>query len=256
MLEDVLERIEKAKKMAEMDLSKVDSNILVNMKGRKQRAAESLGNLYYEYKSALSPNILFILASGSGCKKLADVAEEDYAAMSYPAEIMFEEIVSRIDTSNYVNKSMSSSVVDILSSCLEDRMIEIGVKAYPAIVYTDKYAKLLKSKDDLVTVSARMITDMVGSEIVGVDILDRVAMRAVKKSFKGKVLPVVLYSKDTALINKLAHAFEDTLTDKVFTVYSGVPSVKGGSKPTATVSGKVSKESVGKAMKKIKDLLN
>lgn len=253
MLKEILEDIEKNKEMATRDLTKVDASIFTTMSGKKRRAKENLKELYHEYKNELKTRISFIMVNGKGCKKFAEVTAEEFAGVVQPAEGFYEDIVGRINPANYKNKTLNNSIVDILASYLEDKAHEVGVLGYPALVFSDKYAKRLNNKEDLVEVFTRMINDNVGAEFVGADLLEKAAIEAVNKNFAGRVLPIVVYSTNNELIDVLSKTFYEKLTPKVFKVSAGVISKKDSEDSVAKVTGKINKKSVKEALEIIRD---
>jgi len=252
MLKNILKEIDKNKQMAATNLEEVEWNIKSTMEGQVRRAKENLKNLFYDYKNALKSRVTFIMVNGKGSKKFAEVASENYSALSYNAEDFYKEIVDKVDTVNYLGRNLSSSLVDILSSVLEETALEVGITGYPALLYKEKYAVLLDTKEDLVGVFKKMLNEEVGAEFVGLALLDKAATAAAKNSFAGSVLPIVIYSQDNGLLEALSKDFNKMLTPNVFTVTAGIASKEVSEKSLTSVTGKISKTSVGEALKEIR----
>ena len=251
MLKNILKEIDKNKQMASTELETVEWNVKASVEGQVRRAKENLKNLFYDYKNALKSKVIFILVNGKGSKKFADTAAKNYAGFSYNAEDFYKEIVDQVDTANYIGRKLSNSTVDILSSVLQEKALEVGISGYPALLYREKYSTLLNSKEDLVDAFKNMLNEEVGAEFVGLTLLDKAAVEAANQRFSGDRLAIVIYSQDSGLLNSLSKDFNKMLTPNVFTVTAGIASKEVSEKSLTSISGKIDKDSVGTALKEV-----
>jgi len=252
MLKAILKDIEKNKAMAATELETVEWNVKATVEGQVRRAKENLKSLFFDYKNALKSRVIFIMVNGKGNKKFAEVASANYSGISYDANDFYSEIVDQVDTANYIGRPLSNSTVDILSAVLEEKALEVGISGYPALLYKEKYATLLNSKEDLLGAFKKMLNEEVGGEFVGLSLLDQAATQAAKSGFSGTVLPIVIYSQDNDLLSDLSRDFNKMLTPNVFTVTAGIASKEVSEKSLTSVTGKITKASVGTAMKEVR----
>ncbi|HEX9804388.1 MAG TPA: hypothetical protein VGA67_01795 [Candidatus Dojkabacteria bacterium] len=255
MLKEILKNIERNKEIASRDPEAVPHEIAAVARGDIMRSKENLKELFYQYKNALKERVIFIMVNGKASKKFAETVDKNFSGMSFKAEEFYTKLVDQVDPQNYENKSLGNSMVDILSAVLENRALEIGVTAYPALLYKEKYASLIETKEDLVKVFSKMVNEQIGAEFVGVDLLDQAAEQAVKKRFSGSILPLVVYTEDNDLLTALAKDFYEKLTPNVFVITAGIASKEVSENSLTTVTGKITKKSVGEALKEVKNNL-
>jgi len=254
MLKQILEDINKNKKLADTDLSDVHPSILTSVSGDKRRAKENLEELYFTYKNHLKSRVIFVLVNGKSSKKFSEVAAANFNGSIFTGESFYEEIVNKVDTQNYIGRTASSSLVDILSSVLGDKASDIGITGYPALLFkSEQTAFLLNEKKDLVNIFKDMLNEQVGSEFVGLDFLEKVAIESVNSNFSGSVKPIFIHSQDISLLETFAKDFHQRLTPNVFTVTAGIASKEVSEKSLLTVSGKITKTNVGSVLKEIKN---
>jgi len=252
MLKQILEEIKSNKEMAARDPESVPQEIAAAARGDIRRAKENLKGLYFKYKNELQKRIIFIMVNGKSSKKFAQTMTKNYPGVDFNAEDFYQKIVDQIDPQNYTNRTLSNSVVDILNAVVDNRCLEIGVSGRPALLYKEEYNTLLETKEDLVNVFSRMLNDQVGGEFVGIDYLDQATTKAVTEGFSGKVLPIVVHSQNVELLESLGKDFYEKLTPNVFTITAGIASKEVSEKSTLTVTGKITKTSIEKAIKQIK----
>lgn len=252
MLKQILEEIKKNQALANMDPESAPRETAAVYRGKITRAKENLGNLFYKYKNELQKRVIFIMVNGKSSKKFAETMTKNYPGIDFRAEDFYTNIVDQVDTQNYMNKTLSNSLVDILNAVVDNRCLEIGVTGRPVLLYKEKYNTVLKSKEDLVKVFSRMVNEQVGGEFVGIDLLDQAATKAAREGFAGKVMPIVVHSQNNDLLNELKKDFHQRLTPNVFTVTAGIASKEVSSQSTITVTGKITKKSIEETIKKIK----
>ena len=224
-LESLVKEIEKNKKYAEEVIDGGNPATLNTRLGRKKAAKYRLEELYVQYRLDIKSHLVFIVPVGKDAEAISKLAEESGTIVSN-ADSFYEDLANRIPTVLYNGKQTQSSLIDVFSRHLEDKANEIGVRSYPMVVYSRKYAKKIKSKEELLELIKKIINEDVGSEIVAMQILDEVAQIAMKDSFSKGKLPVVVSLNDQDLVEEIVKGLK-TLSPNVFMVGSSGKTGRG-----------------------------
>lgn len=247
MLEDVLKEIKENKTIAEQDLSAVDPRALPYKKGIVNRAKENLEELYVKYKNEILKRAIFILVTGDSDESFAQTAEE-FGCFTLDAKTLFKEITDKLDPQLYLDKNLNASVFDIVGNILEDKMKEMDIVSYNAVIFDQKLQRHVRSKQEMVDVVKDAINLSVGTEVVGLDALERVTKEAVNKEYKSKTVPILLHSKDETFICNLSD-YMRKLNPRVVRVAAG-KTESANINPLTTVE-EITKENVKEALKKV-----
>lgn len=243
-LESLVKTIETKKELIaqEKDLVNIQYPDAVRQKrGHINRAKEDLKDLYRDYRVELQKRAAFIIAIGGQSKKFADLAEKEFGCFSLDAEILYKEIGEQIPTPVYMNKAASPSLFDHFGARFGDRALEIDIIGHRPLSFNSKYSKMLKSTEDMVKLMRTAFNETIGSEVVGLDAIDRVSIKAVNEGYASKTVPIVLYTKDEEFAADLATNLKK-VSINTFIVSTGAKvsdKIKNASLATArTVSNK------------------
>lgn len=224
-LESLVKEIEKNKKYADEVIEGGNPATLNTRLGRKKSAKNRLEELYTQYRLDVRDHLVFIVPVGKEAEEIAALAEQGGTLVS-SADSFYEDLANRIPPVLYNGKQTQSSLVDVFTRHLEDKANEIGVRSYPMVVYSRKYARKIKGKEELLDLIKKIINEDVGSEIVATQILDEVAKVAMKDNFSKGKLPVVVSLKDQDLVEEIVKGLK-TLSSNVFMVGSGGKTGRG-----------------------------
>jgi len=216
--EALIKDIEKNKVLANKVLDKPDPRTYTTQLGHIKRAKENLSELYLEYRKEVMQRAVFILAKGAQSKSFIDIAEkEGYGCFDLNADSVYEEIADKVNERYYDNQQSSPALFDILMSSFNDVCDDIGIIGYPAVLFESKYRRRLKSKKDLVDLVKQAYNDKVGSELVGLYAVEKIARKAVNEGYSGKTIPIILHSKDKDLLDTLETSLKE-ITVNVFKI--------------------------------------
>lgn len=250
MLEQILEKIDKEKKIAEIDLDMVSKRALPYKKGQVMSARERLEKLYVDYKNEVLKRSIFILTTGSDAGAFANIAEEKYKCFTLEAKTMYKEVVKEIDSQLYQGKMANASLFDVVESILEKRLKLLDIVSYNSLMFNSKYQKTIKDEAGMVDLVTNAVNDIIGGEIIGLDALERVSKVAVNKKYKSKIVPILIYSQDEHLISSLSRDIK-RVSSKVVTVKAGEAEGKSLNPMVSLEKESIDEESVGEALKKI-----
>lgn len=248
-LEKLAAEIKKQKRYASEDVKEGETATLNARKARKQQAKGRLDDLYVEYKKALVPNLVFVLAYGSGAESFASISKEEGNTDAVSADALYEDLAGRVDSRLLTNSS--SSIFDSLSRHLSDIANEIGVSSYPYVRYSSKYSAKVKNKEDVLGMAKTMINEDVGAEIVGLYAAEKATRNAMEQDFDGKVYPVVVYLKDATLAKAIKEGLSK-IGARTYAVAVGSVGKGNSAKPTLKLD-KADNENVIEALKQIKN---
>lgn len=257
-LESIVKLMEEKTKLAneEKALNEINNPYLKrNKKGQITRAKEDLKELEIQYRSEVKNRAVFILVTGSQYENFSKMAEEEFGCFSINAEEFYKDIVEKIPSRLYTNYISSPSLFDHIASNFENRAIDIGIVGYTALIFESKYKKLLKNKEDALELVKQAFNDKVGSEVVGLDAIDKITPKAIKEQFIGKTVPIVLYSKDESLIKTLSKDLK-RISNNVFIISAGSKITKEIKDNSLIAIKTVDKENLEKSLLKIKENLN
>lgn len=234
--EALIKDIEKNRTIASTDISDSDPKTYNARLGKKKRAKQNLDDLFLEYREQVTNRAVFILTKGAQSDSFIDVATgEDFGCFEVEADILYNQILQKVDKRYYDNQTSSPALFDILMSSFNDICGDIGIVSYPAVLFESKYKRRLKNKEDLLQLTKEAFNDKVGSDLVGLYAIDKVARKAVNEAYEGTTIPIIIHTKD----NKLADDLSVTLKNINQNVFK-VPTTK-----------KMKSEEVGKHLMKI-----
>lgn len=246
-LEQILEKINNEKVVAEMDLDTVSPRALPYKKGQVESAKHRLEGLYIDYKNELLKRAVFILVTGEESSQFADIAKEEYSCFSTDGKVMFKEIVDQLSPDLYVDKTVNAPIFDVVGNILEDKMKMLDIVSYNSLIFNAKYQKTVKTKGDMVDVVKEAISDIVGGEVIGLDALERVTSEAVNKNYKSGIVPILIHSNDENFILNISDSLRK-LNPRVVRVAAG--KTENDINPLVSTS-KTDENQVGKALKEI-----
>jgi hypothetical protein len=249
MLEQILDEINKQKKVAEIDLSEVSPRAYPYKKGQVDSAKNKLEGLYIDYKNELLNRAVFILVTGNKSKEFANIAQKEYKCFSMAGETLAEEVVQEINPELYKGKTINASIFDVIDSVLEKKMKSLDVLSYNSLMFNVKYQKVVNTKDEMISVTKDAINDIVGGEVVALDALERAAKEAVNKNYKSKIVPILIYSEDFNLIKTLSRDIIK-INPRIVRVLAGETTEKQDLNTIANLEN-IDSEGVGEALKKI-----
>jgi len=223
--------------------------------GHINRAQEDLKDLYREYRSELQSRAAFILVIGSKAGEFAAEAETGFGCFSLDADTFYKDILEQVPAQLYTNRASTPGLFDHFAARFESRALDIEIIGYQPLFFDTKYNKMLTGKEDALALIKEAFNDRVGSEVVGLDAIDRVASRAVNENFSGSTVPIVLFSQDESLIGDLSKNLTK-LTGNVFVVTAGTKVNKNLKDKSVFSMKTVTTENVEKSLMKIKENLN
>lgn len=224
-LSTILDQINEQKKIAQQDLYSVSPRALPYKKGQVDSAKAKLENLYVDYKNELLKNSVFILVAGSNSEEFSSIAEDKFKCFSVESKVMFREILQKISPELYKDKKINSSVFEVIGNVLEDKMKLLDVGSYNQLMFDAKYLRVVKDEEEMLNVIADAITETVGSEVIGLDALERITQQAVDKNYKSRIVPILVHSADEDFISSISDGLKK-ISPKVIKIAAGKTSEK------------------------------
>lgn len=219
-LKQISDEIKKQRNIASMDPGQDPQTRRVRQ-GNIMQAKEKLKDLMLSYRKQLLSNAVFIIATGDESEKFANIAEEKYSCFSVNVEDFYQELIAKVPTVLYENKISSGNLFEHIGTALEDKARDLDIVSYPALIFESKYKKQLKDKSDLLALTKSAINDKIGSEIVGIDAMNKISEKVMSSELSGKKIPVVLYTGDQDRIEELAKGLKRSLTRNTFIISAG-----------------------------------
>ncbi|MHA1675945.1 MAG: hypothetical protein ACTSU6_02090 [Candidatus Njordarchaeales archaeon] len=189
--------------------------------GHIKRAKEDLEDLFAEYRTEMRNRVAFILAVGGQAEKFANVAEKSFGCFSADAETFYYDMVRNIPEKAYLNQVPHRGLIDHLTHQFEARAKAIGIVGYQGMLFESKYKgpKITDIKG-IMEFAKKVFNDKVGSEVVGIDALDKISEKAANSGYSGKTVAIVLHTTDEELTKSFSKDFKN-ICKNVFIVSAG-----------------------------------
>lgn len=243
-LSSILEQINEQKTIAKQDLDSVDRRVLSYKKGQVESAKAKLEQLHIDYKNELLRNSVFILVTGNKADSFSKIAEDSFKCFSVDGQSFYKEILEQINPHLYKGKQINSSVFEAISNVLETKMKSLDIMSYNQLTFDAKYSKVVNDEKDMLKVISDSVNDIIGSEVVGLDALEKVTSKAIEKNYKSKIVPILLQVDDESLVKALSEGLKK-INPKVISVIAG--------ETKTDISSKIVLEDVNK--KKVEETL-
>ena len=219
-----------------INLKKVDSDnphVTRNVAAQKRRAQEDLKELFNDYRNVIGTSALFMIVSGSKSKDFVDIATgEKFGCFACSANEFYDKIMSDISPRLYMGKSCNSTIFDIVSTNFAEMALDLDIISFPALVFERKWSKVIKDREQLRDVVSQAFNQKVGSEVVALFAIDKVAKQGFEQEFDGKFLPIIMEVSEELLEN-IATDFKK-ITPNVYVIKAG--ELKGQSYKTLMTS--------------------
>lgn len=220
----------------------------------RQRAAElRLPDVTKDYRKALLSHIIPVLVTGSSAEDFVKVASEALGVISVDGEALFKTLASKMPTEASSGKMTTKVVVDILGRHFNDIAIDSDVIEYPQIIYKNSKGFVITKKSDLDRLIKKIITEQVGAEMSTIYNLKDISDKALEMEFDGGKLPVLMSVSDASVIDSIFES-QKRLSLTPYLLTSGEVKGRLNTKALDSVE-EVSKESVSKALKTVKNSL-
>lgn len=201
-LADILSEIKKYQPYANEDVESGAIETLNGRRGRKAQAIERLKSLEDLYRREMLSSTAFVLVNGSHRDEVVKVGLAAKLLSSDP-EQFYKDLASKF-SANHLGRESLSTIFDILGRHLEEKARNLGVAAYPMVLFKEEYRQVLHSHEDFVTLLKRAINDQMGSEIVGVQAIHSLTKPAIESGHKKDYTIVLLASQDQTLLAQLS----------------------------------------------------
>lgn len=249
-LKDIMEEIVTTKALAESQPTSDNPSKRRVEKGNIEQAKEKLDDLYLSYRKAVLNDSVFMIVVGSTANKFAESASDKYNTYSYKGDTLFSELADEVPPVLYQNKECSRAVFDHVLNSFEKLALEWRVKSYKPVIFSQKYKKKIKEKEDLIKILKDAFHEHTGTEVVAYDAVHRTSGEAIKTGFDGKVIPIVIYTKDLKFAKQMAKDFQH-VTHNIFLIKSG-SFKKGESLQTDFSLAKITESGMEKILVNIK----
>ena len=215
---DLLEAVKKAKLASEGD-GGTDPRTRNARLGIARRAQEDLLGLFNDYKNEVRRRIVFILPTGAGASKFADLSVKEFGCFSIDAEGIYKDSIKNINPVLFTNSPFNPSLLETAVNYFQDVADDIGLISYPMVLYKNVYARTLKNQQELLDVVKEAFNNDIGSEVVGYYAIHKAASQGIEEGFAGKIMPVILTTEDMRLIESLEQNLK-IITNNIFVVDS------------------------------------
>ena len=252
-LTQLVELIDKNKKVAE---SNAGSNPYTRRTklGRIKRAKENLSELFLEYRKIIQERAVFICATGGQLGNFIDISKQSFGCFNVEAEDFYKEVIKDIDPRLYNNFPASRNLFELMNAGFEEMAMDIGIIGYNPILFESKFKKPLNGKKDLLDLTIRAFNEKLGSEVVGLYAVNKVAQEAVNQSYNNRLVPIIISTKDAALLKEISKGLRKYFNN-IFIVSAGKVTKEIKQNSIASLK-KVDEASVEKALIKVKENIN
>jgi hypothetical protein len=213
---ELLTKTKEAKERASVEPS-VDPRSRNASLGQIRRAKEDLLGLMADYKNEVKRRIVFILPVGEGVDKFTETSVKDFGCFAIDAEGPYKDSIANINPALFSQSIFTPAILDTVNNYFQDVADEIGLISYPMVTYKNTYTKMLNNKQDLLEVVKLAFNEQIGAELVGHYAIQKAAVMGLEEEFAGKIMPVILSTNDTKLIEALSENLK-IITNNIFVV--------------------------------------
>lgn len=199
-LQTTVQKLKELKPFVEENVEEGPVETLNGRRGRKNQAIEQTENLKRQYLTELLQSAIFIVVVGNKRDEFEKIATgEGLNLFSTDPETFYRDLATRMNPAIFNGNSSQTDLFDILGRHLEDKMIELGLRAYNQMVFKDTYVQPVRNTEQFVQLLKTAINDQIGAEIVAVQAVDSIASKAIDAGYIAAVTPIVLSTKDEKL---------------------------------------------------------
>ena len=256
-LADIVNEIKKIQVYVDEDVESGPSETLNGRRGRKNQAIGRMADLKRAYREELLRTAIFIVVSGSEKGSFTTLATEKAKCLAADPEEFYNDLANRLAPAVLSGRQTMDNAFDVMGRHLEDKSIELGLSAYPQVVFKQQYGRAIKTKEDLAAVIKQAINDQMGAEIVGVQAVSTIVKPAIERGHKEKFTAVLLPTDDLKLQAALLKDLR-RLSPNVFSIIAGTidpgPETSIVNERILLLEGEVSMKSVKSILTKIRDL--
>lgn len=197
-LATLVKEIQKVKVQAEVNLElHTNPDTLRGVRGRKDRATETLRELKRSYKEQLLASTNFILVSGSAREEFVAEAKKLEQVFVTEADGLYKEMVKKIPTALY--KTNVTNLFDVFSRYLEDKGGELDLNTRLLVNFKAKYQRSVKTAEEFTKIVREAINEQVGGAVIAINAVTSLVDSAIERGNGQKVTPVILETPDETL---------------------------------------------------------
>lgn len=222
-LSTLLEKLKEQQPFADEDVDSGSRETMAARRGRKARAIEEVKQLKEDYANELRGTAAFVVVVGDRRDEFVTIANENFKCFSTDPDTFYSNLVDRIPAALYLGKESIPNMFDVLGRYLEDKMLEFvgqGVKGYNQLIYKERYARAIKTREDFQSLIKQALVEQVGGEIVGIQAVHTLTNEAIKRDHTAKFTPILLPTGDEKFALTLARDL-GRITSRVFLVVAG-----------------------------------
>ena len=251
-LKELGENIKKAQIIASSDPG-TDVHARRMRLGNIMQAKEELKHLSRAYQKELITRAAFAIVTGPQAEKFAKTSEEEFSCFAVNVEDFYNEVTAKVPALLYNNVSSSQNLFEHISAGFEEKAAILDIVSYPALIFEGKFKKMLKNKEDMLQLAKSAINDKIGSEVVGLDALNKITPKVIESGLSGKTIPVILYTTDTSIVEELAKGIKRSLSRNTFIISTGNKIEKKLKDMSLDSIKSITSETIEKSLLKIKN---
>lgn len=237
MLQELIGKIRDLRATMKIDVQAADIKVRSGVEAQVRNATAELPKVEEEYRKTVLNNILLIGVVGDQCQEFANISKYVFKTLAIDANVFtnrFHDALRARGARNEFNNSEMFMMLEELNKFkMEHRILDI-----PRPDFTRLNTNLMNSPT-LETIDKIFVANY-GYQLHTIALSREIANQALKAEFTGKLLPVIIFSKQEFVLDKAI------LKDGLFHVYK-----LEGEQSDATV-----KQVLDDVKKKLNDKLN
>jgi len=198
-LSKVLQEINKIRPYINEDITAGPPETYAGREGRRRNARDRYKTLKDEYTTQLRLSATFILVLGSDKGTFQETATKEFKCFSSDPEGFYKDLANRLPEELYANRAPTGNLFEIIARHLEDKANELGIVEYPMLLMKNDYNRPMKSKEDFVNLLKQAVNEQVGSEIIGLHVINSLSEQAIEIDHQDKLTPIVMTTDDESL---------------------------------------------------------
>lgn len=204
----VIEQILAEVKKLEIPISeKSHPKMIADYAQRIRNAENRIKELKLAYGVEIASKGLYILVSGESADSAAAQISQTMKLPTVHADIFLDKVINHINKQNYIRKNFSSTLVAMINQKLMDIALEMDVVSiFNAVILKQQYVRFLNTEEEYKDLMKTILTSEQGSaELLATQAALSLVDYGIREKFDGDMMPVVIWSKDSRLLNMQKH---------------------------------------------------
>ncbi len=220
-LKSLVKELALNQKRASVDLEAIPWQTRASIQNMKMDAVEKVSKLKEEYFRKVRSNTfgLFLFGDTDRVETFTSIAAEEAGVLTVKGDAIYQTLAAKIEPSLSNGREFGPTQLQGLIEGLRDLNMEMGIRT----MQMPKLAEMsvINNRTQMVGYIRKLVQNVVGDDLLRMNVDQKINQAAVDTEFAGKLLPVAVTGLDREEIAALASLFTNAVTVEVGTSEDG-----------------------------------